>query len=137
MPTTRSAGNASRMARAWAGERRRFFTVIRLCFSSLGARERWKLEISTVRKGHPAASTSCFSRPRRAPTNRISLSGRRSLTSPARASAGLTCPAVPPQVKTTRISATPLSVLILFFLKKEKDQKKNFARKTSFCLEPV
>ena len=82
--------------------------MIRLCFSSLGARERWKLEISTVRKGHPAASTSCFSRPRRAPTNKISLSGFRSLIRPASARAGFTWPAVPPQVNRTFIRAPPL-----------------------------
>ena len=78
-----------------------------MCLISLGRRERWKLEISTARNFQPAASISCRSMPRWAPTNNISLVGRRSLISPARASAGFTCPAVPPQVKITLMGKRP------------------------------
>ena len=77
-------------------------TETRLCRISLGLKDRWKLEMWTVRKSYPALGTRSFSSPRSAPTKRNAVSGSFSRISCARAMAGLICPAVPPQVKMTR-----------------------------------
>ena len=65
----------------------------------------------TVSKSYPALGTRSFSNPRSEPTKRTSAPSSCRCRSCARATAGFTCPAVPPQVKMTRCSfpfmATP------------------------------
>lgn len=101
VPMTTSGRNCRRMARASPGARRRFPTETRLCRISRGLKDRWKLEMWTVRKSYPALGIRSFSSPRSAPTNKNSVSGSFSRISWASAIAGFTCPAVPPQVKIT------------------------------------
>ena len=80
-----------------------FSRVLTLWPMEAGERDRRKLVMVTVSMGYPSLGTSRVSMPPAAPTNSTSQPELRVWNIWARATAGLTWPAVPPQVKRTLI----------------------------------